>query len=62
MEAGDPVLILRKRVQSKNKPKTTEMLAITIKAWNATRAGKACNRHLEWRPSTAPSEAFPVVK
>lgn len=61
MEAGDPVLMLRSRVQSRNKPAGTEMLAITIKAWNATRAGKACNRRLEWRPSTAPSEAFPVV-
>jgi hypothetical protein len=61
MEAGDPVLKLRQRVQSKNKLKTTEMLALTIKAWNLTRAGKPLNRRLEWRPSTAPSEAFPVV-
>jgi len=62
MEAGDPVLELRKRLLIKRRPLAVPMMAITIKAWNLTRAGKACHRRIEWRPSTAPSEVFPVVK
>lgn len=62
---GDPVLRLRERMiwHAKNKAKmrTEEMMALTIKAWNAFRKGKTLSV-LRWRHSDRPDEVFPTVE
>ena len=66
MDEADPALRLRERLVAQSRKKTSmdnyEMMALAIKAWNLIRAGRTTLRRLDWRNSTTPDEAFPVVK
>lgn len=64
LPAGDPVLALRNRLVAdkiaKNKPDTSYVLAIVIKAWNYRRQGRTI-RHLRWRTEGDAAEDFPRI-
>ena len=63
--AGEPVYVLRERLLQNSMAKARlspdYIFAITIKAWNATRAGKQV-RTLKFCEDGVSAEAFPVVQ
>lgn len=67
LEKGDPVLLLRNRLQdnkgAKAKLKAEEMLALAIKAWNYRRAGRrvATLRWIGQDTERYKAEAFPTI-
>ncbi len=62
---GDPIFELRRTVANttgvKGERNQTYLLAITIKAWNAFRAGETVGLY-RWKPGGAKPEAFPEPK
>lgn len=62
---GDPIFELRRTIANslgvKGERNQTYLLAITIKAWNAYRAGETVGLY-RWRPGGAKPEAFPEPK
>lgn len=65
LEPDSPILILRNRLIDMMAPSASfselEKIALTIKAWNAYRTGRAI-RHLLWVKSGSRAESFPDVR
>jgi len=66
LERDEPVYILRERLLEEQKDKSHKMspihvMALVIKAWNATREGKRI-RALRWRTEGESPEEFPTVE
>jgi hypothetical protein len=65
LSMSSPVLILRNRLSknkmSKSKLPPSELLALTIKAFNHFRTGRPC-RYLAWRSDGPGGEAYPQIE
>lgn len=64
LSASDPVYALRERLldvkSGKLRMRVKDILAITIKAWNYTRAGRRAPKYLRW--SEGANEPFPTIE
>lgn len=65
LDEGHPILVLRSTLKRFNeqrpKPSQPYYAAITIKAWNAFKEGRAVTR-LSWSPGGSRNEAFPTPR
>lgn len=63
---GDPVFVLREALirdlSQAHRMSVWHRIALTIKAWNATRDGKTSVHAIGWRSSGKAAEPFPVVR